>query len=207
MKSFAPRTIMLILALAATCLPAFATTKGLNQIVTPDIQPTGVLSISAQAQNAALGNSKQLQLELGITKHFEVAVFQGFEPGKTLVSAEYALIQRPSFLLSAGLLGVQNRLKTQPFVEGGYYRGKGFVIAGIQEQESTLRGVYGVGYWVAPKVLATADYISGPGNFSTAGVTLTLTPNLTFNPAVYISNDSPHRAFGYGVLSWNIKVW
>lgn len=47
--------------------PAGATTKGLNQIITPDTQPEGVLSISFQGEHPAIGNSKQLQFEVGLT--------------------------------------------------------------------------------------------------------------------------------------------
>ncbi len=98
--------------LAMACVPALATTKGLNQIVTPDIQPAGVLSISAQVENSALGNSEQLQLELGITRTFEVAVFQGFTPNESSMGAELALIHHGPYLLSTGLLNVENRVKS-----------------------------------------------------------------------------------------------
>ena len=202
------RVVIAALAMASlACLPASATIVGLNQIATPEIQPEGMLAVSVQGHNPALGNPWQLQLELGLTKRFEVALFRGFSPGQTVFNAEYAIVQTPSFLLSTGLLGVENKLRTQPFLEGGYYRGKGFVIAGIQEQESAILGVFGFGYHVAPRVQFWADYVSGPGNFATAGVSLDLSPNLVFNPAVYVSNGSPHRAYGYGVLTWSVKVW
>jgi len=41
-------TVAFALALAAA--PAFATTRGLNQIVTPDVQPLGILLVSFQQQ-------------------------------------------------------------------------------------------------------------------------------------------------------------
>ena len=173
----------LVMAMALSWPPAFATIVGLNQIVTPDIQPEGVLAISAQSQNPALGNPKQLQFELGLTKRFEIAVFRGFSPGQTVFNAEYAIVQSPSFLLSTGLLGTGNQLKTQPFIEAGYYRGKGFVVAGIQEDGSNIVGAFGFAYRITPRAqFSTADYITGPGNFATAGVSLQLTPNLSFNP-------------------------
>lgn len=196
-----------MLLMALVCTPVLATTKGLNQIVTPDIQPQGVLSVSIQGENAALGNSRQLQLELGLTKSFEVAVFRGFSPGETVLGAELGLVQSKSFLLSTGLLGLENNAKSQPFLEGGYYRGKACVIAGVQRQDGSILGVFGACYQATLRVLATADYISGSANFATAGVTITLSPTLTFNPAVYVSNSSPHRAYGYGVLTWNVKAW
>ena len=136
-----------------------------------------------------------------------MAVFRGFSPGDTVLGAELGLVQSKCFLLSTGLLGVENRVKPQPFLEGGYYHGKAFAIAGVQKQDDAYVAVLGAAYQATPRILATADYIGGSNNFATAGVTLTLSPTLSFNPAVYISNSSPHRAFGYGVLTWNIRVW
>lgn len=187
--------------------PALATTKGLNQIVTPDIQPLGVLSVSFQDENRAIGNPQQIQLELGLTNSFEVAIFQGLSPVKTILNAEYAIIPNKPFLVSTGLLGTQNADRYQPFLEGGYYTGKAEIIAGIQMQDSSLFGVFGLSYQATPRLLLASDYISGSASFATVGVTYAITPALSFNPALYISNSSPHRAFGYGVLSWNIKVW
>src|ERR1700732_1597616 len=63
---------------------AFATTKGLSQIVTPDIQPLGDLSLSFQWQSEQIGSPYQVQAELGLTKFFEVAVFEGIKPAQTI---------------------------------------------------------------------------------------------------------------------------
>ena len=41
----ARRTAMLVAVLLVPAVSAVATTKGYNQIVTPDIQPAGVLSM------------------------------------------------------------------------------------------------------------------------------------------------------------------
>ena len=50
------------------CLPVtgrlFATTKGLSEIITPDLQPEGDLSWSFQAQDKLIGNPYQFQIEL-----------------------------------------------------------------------------------------------------------------------------------------------
>jgi hypothetical protein len=193
--------------LALASAPAHATTKGLNQIVTPDIQPLGMLSISAQGQNRAIANPEEMQFEIGLTKEFEIAEFQGFSPGESIFAAELGIVQRKSFLLSTGVLGVQKGQKPQPFLEAGYYTGKLGIMAGIQTEGSDGFAILGAEYQLTPKVLLTSDYISGLANFATAGVTIEITPHLSFNPAVYISNSSPHKAFGYGVLTWNIKAW
>ena len=52
-----------------------ATTKGLSQIVTPDLQPEGDLSLSFQWQSKQIANPYEFQGQLGLTKWFEVAVF------------------------------------------------------------------------------------------------------------------------------------
>lgn len=193
--------------LAALCVPVWSTALGLNQISTPDIQPLGVLSVSFQNENPALGNPQQIQLELGITKAFEVAVFQGLSPVKTVLNAEVTLVDKRPFLLSAGLLGTQNATRYQPFLEAGYYPGKAEYIAGIQRQDGLNVGVFGVAYQVLPKVRLAADYISGSSNFATVGFTYQITPNFSFNPALYVSNAEPHRLFCYGVVTWEVKVW
>ena len=59
---------------------AKATTKGLSQIVTPDLQPAGDLSLSFQVQSLHIANPYELQGELGLTKFAEIAAFKGFEP-------------------------------------------------------------------------------------------------------------------------------
>src|SRR5579862_9591466 len=109
-------------------LPALAgaTTKGLNQIVTPDIQPFGQLSISYQMQQANIGNPYQIQYEYGITPRFEAAVFQGLDPGIQYLATEYGIIQNPNWLLSTGFLGWSSRGDApQPFLEGGWNKGNG----------------------------------------------------------------------------------
>lgn len=45
-------------------LLANATTKGLSQIVTPDLQPAGDLSLTFQAQSLHIAEPYQLQAEL-----------------------------------------------------------------------------------------------------------------------------------------------
>ena len=79
----------LTIALMMPLLPhARATTKGLSQIVTPDLQPEGDLSISFQAQDQKIANPYQLQAELGLTKWAEIAVFQGFKPNEEIIGTD-----------------------------------------------------------------------------------------------------------------------
>ena len=131
------RTVLAILlavnSLAAA--PTFATTKGLNQIVTPDVQPFGILSVSFQQQDPSIANRYEVQAELGITRRFEVAAFQGYSPPEQVVNAEYALLQNgpnQPYLLSAGFFNWTTQGSApQPYVEGGYYKGNTQLMLGV----------------------------------------------------------------------------
>jgi hypothetical protein len=96
--------IFLTLALLCFCLhtPVFATTKGLSQIVTPDLQAEGDLSLSLQIQDKRIANPYELQAELGITKWGEIAVFQGFKPNEEIFATELGILRTEPYLLSVG---------------------------------------------------------------------------------------------------------
>ena len=221
----------------ATCLPAllglgffglaaptFATTKGLNQIVTPDVQPFGTLSISAQQQDPNIANRYEVQIELGLTRRFEVAVFQGYSPPEQVANAEYAILQngpKQPYLLSVGFFNWTTKGSApQPYVEGGYYKGNTQLmlgaarvvaqqpdVAGLVQNSRQTQAILGLGYRVHPRVLLQLDYQSGTANSATAGLTYSITPQLQFNPAVYVSNASGHKIWGYAVLTWNVDVF
>jgi hypothetical protein len=195
-----------VLAALASLSSAEATTKGLNQIVTPDIQPAGVLSISLQAEDPAIGNSKQLQFELGLSKNFEVALLRGLSPGQFAGGMEYGLVQKPSFLLSAGFLAPGPGQGVQPFLEAGFlHQDESFTIGALR-QGGHAAALLGWDHRVNSRLHALADYESGADNFATVGFTLGLSPALTFNPALYIANSSPHTSYGYAVLTWNLPI-
>jgi hypothetical protein len=207
--------------LLAAAVPAGATTKGLNQIITPDIQPEGVLSISYQQIDPNIGNKYETQLELGITPRFEIAAFQGFAPPEQILNAEYGIYQSKRYLLSTGFANWSSQgTAPQPYLEAGYLDKKFYGMAGtiraIVEQPGVggsvrsnheTQGILGAAYRLAPRVNLQLDYQTGAGNFATAGFTYNLTPQLSFNPAVYCANASGHAAYGYAVLTWNIQAF
>jgi hypothetical protein len=212
-------TAMLATALIGS--PASATTKGLNQIVTPDIQPEGQLSVSLQQQDPNIGNPNEEQLELGITKNFEVAVFQGTSPGEQIANAELGLVAKGPYLLSTGFLNWSTRgVAPQPYLEAGYYPKATELMAGIVDttaQSQTTGGgfrtqrqadaILGAAYRIDPKVLLQLDFEGGSGNFVTAGFTYSITPSLNLNPAIYLSNSTPYKGYGYVVLTWNVQLF
>ncbi|HEY3266955.1 MAG TPA: hypothetical protein VGM37_08520 [Armatimonadota bacterium] len=193
---------------ASVVLPrASATTKGLNQIVTPDIQPVGVLSLSLQGEHQGIGNAIQVQMEYGVTRRFEVATFGGFRPRETSLAAEYGLVARGPYLLATGFLNWTDRGgKPQTFLEGGYFLGRHRLVAGAVRVESHTQAMGGYAYQATPRLLLQTDYQSGSGNAATAGFTYSLSPQVQINTAAYYTNDSPHRALPYAVVSWNIQV-
>jgi hypothetical protein len=187
---------------------ALATTKGLNQIVTPDIQPTGVLSLSAQVQDARIANSQEVQLELGVTKWLEFSFFHGFRPREEIVGTEVGLLQSGPHLITAGAINWSSRGGgAAPVLEYGYYGETDHFIVGAIQASRRNEGILGYAHQLTPRLQLSADYQSGPGNSTTLGFTYNLTPDLQLNPAVYGTNTRPHRALGYIVLTWNLPAW
>ena len=62
--------------------------------MTPDLQPEGDVSLSLQWQNKRIANPYEFQVELGLTKWREVAMFQGLKPSEQIFGGEVALIKR-----------------------------------------------------------------------------------------------------------------
>src|SRR5206468_13135396 len=99
------RLLRFLLVTAGTlAVPAvsFATTKGLSQIVTPDLEDEGDLSLSFQLQDEYIGNPYEIQAELGVTNWFELALFKGFKPDDYILGTEIGIIQKKPWLLSIG---------------------------------------------------------------------------------------------------------
>ncbi len=212
---------LLLAGLTLTALPASATTKGLNQVVTPDVQPEGQLSVSFQQVDPNVANRYQVQLELGITKRFEIALFQGFSRPEQFLNAEYGVIQRKDVLLSVGFANETTQgTAPQPYIEAGYQKGAAYVMAGaiqviseqtgvggsVRDQHQT-QSILGAAYRVHPRLQLQLDYQSGSGNFATAGFTYNITPQLQLNPSAYFANAAGHHLYGYAVLTWNVDVF
>lgn len=187
---------------------ARATIVGLNQIVTPDLQPVGVLGVSVQLQNPAIGNSRQLQFELGVTPRFELAWFQGLRPGEGFLDSEFNLVQQGPHLLTTGLINWSTRGGgPQPVLEYGYYAAADHFVAGAIYANRQTELLLGYRHQLSEQFQFSVDYQSGSANFLTLGVVCNLTPALSINPAVYWTNAHPHHLLGYVVLTWNLPLW
>src|SRR6266571_5313002 len=115
--------LLILIASLATAVSSFATTKGLSQIVTPDLQPAGDLSLSFQAQSERIGNPYELGAELG-------------------------LLQEEPWLLSTGSVNwsPHSHVDPQPFVEAGYYTEHQKIIAGAIHVDFRHEALLGYAY-------------------------------------------------------------
>jgi hypothetical protein len=202
--TWGPFTVLCCLAASNSVL---ATTKGLSQIVTPDVQPAGELSLSVQAQSRDIGNPRQLQAELGLTRRVEVAVSQGLSPGQQIFGTQLALIQSEPYLLTTGFINWSSGSHPQPFLEGGYFTEHEKFVAGPIRVGNRTEALLGWAHDFSDTWRFQLDYQGGADNFLTVGFTCNVTSRLQFNPALYLSNDHPHRRLGYVVFSYTLPLW
>src|ERR1700675_3907060 len=170
---------------------SFATTKGLSQIVTPDLQDEGDLSLSLQIQDQRIGNPYQLQAELGLTKWAEIAVFQGFKPNEEILATEFGILTKEPYLLSIGFSNWSPRqgVDPQPYIEAGYYTEKKKVICGGNPAGYKNEAVLGYAYDFNKQWRVQVDFQTGRENSSTIGFTWNITPDFQVNPALYRSEE------------------
>ena len=203
------KIIAMMIAILWTAPSAFATTKGLSQIVTPDLQGEGDLSLSLQIQDKRIANPYELQAELGLTKWAEVAVFRGFQPDDWIFGTEIGLLTKEPFLLSVGFVNWSPHLNVdpQPFIEAGYYTEHHKVIVGAIHAGYKNEAILGYAYDFNERWRVQVDWQSGSENSSTIGFTCNVTRDFQFNPAIYFSNDDPSRVMGYIVFTYTFHLW
>jgi hypothetical protein len=203
-------TIVVIMIIGLFTAPSlFATTKGLSQIVTPDLQGEGDLSVSLQIQDKRIANPYELQAEMGLTKWAEVAVFRGFQPDDWIFGTEIGLLTKEPFLLSAGFVNWSPHLNVdpQPYIEAGYYTEHHKFIAGAIHAGYKNEAILGYAHDFNERWRVQVDWQSGSENSSTIGFTCNVTRDFQFNPALYFSNDDPSRVMGYIVFTYTFHLW
>src|SRR5438552_3319931 len=142
---------------------AGATTKGLSQIVTPDLQEEGDLSLSLQIQDKRIANPYQLQAELGLTKWAEIAVFQGFKPNEEIFATEFGILTKEPYLLSIGFTNWSPRsgVDPQPYIEAGYYTEHNKFIVGAIHAGYKNEAILGYAYDFNKQWRVQVDFQSG----------------------------------------------
>ena len=95
----------------------------------------------------------------------------------------------------------------QPFIEAGYYTEHHKFIVGAIRAGSRSEAILGWAYDFNQTWRAQLDFQSGSGNSVTAGFTCNLTRDFQFNPAIYVTNDSPHHVLGYIVFTYTFHLW
>ncbi|MFL6583026.1 MAG: hypothetical protein ACJ8KU_00755 [Chthoniobacterales bacterium] len=206
-KQSALSVTLSIVALAAPHTQA--TTKGLSQIVTPDLQPAGDLSLSAQWQSLHIANPYEVQAELGLTSFAEVAVFKGFDPNELIFGTEIGLLTKEPWLLSIGFINwsPHAHVDPQPFLEGGYYTRHDKVIVGAIHAGHKQEAILGYAHDFNDAWRVQIDFQSGSENSSTIGFTWNITPDFQVNPAIYFPNYHPERILGYVVFTYTFHLW
>jgi len=210
MDGFAVANIVIVFAILCLCSsPTLATTKGLSQIVTPDLQEEGDLSLSLQIQDKRIANPYELQAELGLTKWAEVAVFRGFDPDDWIFGTEIGLVQKEPYLLSIGFVNWSPHLDVdpQPYIEAGYYLEHHKFIVGAIHAGYKNEAILGYAYDFNKTWRVQVDWQSGSENSSTIGFTCNVTRDFQFNPAIYFSNDDPKRLMAYIVFTYTFHAW
>jgi hypothetical protein len=206
------RTDILFVALLSIFICAsssFATTKGLSQIVTPDLQDEGDLSLSLQIQDQRIANPYELQAEMGLTKWAEVAVFRGFQPDDWIFGTEFGLLTKEPYLLSVGFVNWSPHLSVdpQPYIEAGYYTEHNKFIVGAIHAGYKNEAILGYAYDFNKQWRVQVDFQTGRENSSTIGFTWNITPDFQVNPAIYFANYHPERLMGYVVFTYTFHVW
>jgi hypothetical protein len=201
--------IVVMTVLFLTSPSSFATTKGLSQIVTPDLQGEGDLSLSLQIQDKRIANPYELQAEMGLTKWAEVAVFRGFQPDEWILGTEIGLLTKEPFLLSVGFVNWSPHLNVdpQPYIEAGYYTEHHKVIVGGIHAGYKNEAILGYAYDFNETWRVQVDFQSGSENSSTIGFTCNVTRDFQFNPALYVNNGPKHDLFGYIVFTYTFHLW
>lgn len=201
--------VFLLLLLFGATSTSWATTKGLSEIITPDLQPAGDLSLSFQAQDKLIGNPYQFQAEIGFTKWAEAAVFKGFRPNELIFGTEIGLLTTEPWLLSTGFANwsPHSHVDPQPYLEAGYYTEHQKFIVGAIHAGFRNQAILGYAYDFNKSWRAQIDFQSGPGNSSAIGFTWNMTPNFQMNPALYVTNDAPHKVLGYVVFTYTFHLW
>ena len=199
----------MVIAVLLSASSSFATTQGLNQIATPDVQPEGTVALTFNLEERKIGNPYQVQAEMGLTKWLEIDIFHGFEPNDSVIEAEIGILAKGPYLFSIGFLNwsPHNHVDPQPFAVAGYYVGRHQFVAGATHADFRNEALLGYAYDFNETWRLQIDWQSGSGNSSTIGIVWNITRDLQISSAIFVTNDSPHEVLGYASFTYTFHVW
>jgi hypothetical protein len=208
-KRIAAASAIVVLLIAIAVAPTSRATTGWVQVVTPDLQPEGTLSLSFQLEDQKLGNPYLLQAEIGLTKWAEVAVFRGFDPDNWIFNTEVGLRTEAPWLLSIGFANWSPHTNVDPqaYIVAGYYSNHHRIIAGATHVGYRHEAILAYAYEFNDSWQVQVDWQSGSGNSSTIGFTWNITPKLQITPAIFVTNNSPHEVKGFLTLTYTFDLW
>src|SRR5438552_15132856 len=202
-------TTVIVTVLLLTSSSSFATTKGLSQIVTPDLQGEGDLSLSLQIQDKRIANPYELQAELGLTKWAEVAVFRGFQPDEWILGTEIGLLTKEPYLLSVGFVNWSPHLGVdpQPYIEAGYYTEHHKVIVGAIHAGYKNEAILGYAYDFNKTWRVDVGFQMGSEKSSSIGFPRNGTPEFLFNPRINLTHYQSRPFIGHIVFPYMFHLW
>ena len=187
---------------------AFADENGSSQIVTPQVLPAGVATVTFKGTESRFDRPWRLVTEAGVTDKITVGYTHRFAPKGDSLSVEAALFQYKNCQVSAGVLNWSlTHGRAQPFFEEGGSRGKlGWTLGGLYGSRR-FEPLVGVSYPLGRRVTLLVDHQGGEENASTVGLNYAVSPTLSVKPAVYVSNCSDHHASAFLSLSWRTRLF
>src|SRR5205814_8504901 len=197
-KRIAFAALIVMVVIVSSAPSSLATTKGLSQIVTPDLQGPGDLSLSFQAQSEQIANTYELQAEMRVTKCAEFAVFGGFKPDDWIFGTEFGLLTKEPYLLSVGFVNWSPHLDVdpQPYIDAGYYTEHHKFIAGAIHAGYKNESILGYAYDFNKQWRVQGVFQSGGENSSTIGFTWNSTPEFQGNPVRHFADYPPGEMMG-----------
>jgi hypothetical protein len=201
--------IVVMIGFLVSARSSFATTQGLNQIATPDVQTEGTLALSFDVQDRKIGNPYQVQAEMGLTKCFQIDIFQGFKPNDSVIETEIGVLSKEPYLFSIGFLNwsPHSHVDPQPFAVAGYYFDRHEFVAGATHADFRNEALLGYAYDFNETWRLQIDWQSGSGNASTIGIVWNITRDFQGSSAIYVTNDKPHEVLGYVSFTYTFHVW
>lgn len=189
-----------VLLLALIVTPVFAAQSGLFIIPTAETVGADQYSLEYQYDGVIQGEEEDVNLfntQIGIGDRFEAGI--DFDLSKDadpvmLGNAKYLLYEKPDAAIGAGVLNIGKNIKSSPYIVGtkdlGVFRLHlgGMRIEGENEWFVGADRTFG-------KLTLMADYTSGEGNFSSAGISYQANDRFAVMAGGVFTNESNNNCF------------